>query len=100
MQHRGLRLRQFFCREGNMRLSPSVISIRFRLLALAAVLILPAPASHADTFTLSSNLTGALESPPSGSAGTGQATVVLNTTLNTLEVIVAFSGLGSPTTAS
>ena len=38
-------------------------SVRSCLMALAAVLILPVPASYADTFTLSANLTGALEVP-------------------------------------
>ena len=45
-----------------MKLSLPHISIRSSLLALAAVLILPAPTSYADTFTLSGNLTGANKS--------------------------------------
>jgi CHRD domain len=76
-----------------MKLSLPNISIRPCLLALASVLILPMPASYADTFTLTANLTGALEVPPSGSAGTGQATVILNTTANTMEVREMFTGL-------
>jgi hypothetical protein len=76
-----------------MKLSLPNISIRSCLLALAAVLILPVPASYADIITLSGALSGALESPPTGSPGTGQATVILNTTAQTMEVQVAFSGL-------
>jgi CHRD domain len=67
---------------------------------LVAVLILPVPAADAATTTLFANLTGALEVPPTGSPGTGTATILLDTTLNTMQVNVAFSGLGSGTTAS
>ena len=91
-----------------MKLSLPNNSIRSCLLALAAVLILPVPASYADIITLSGTLSGGLEFPPTGSPGTGQATVILNTTAQTMEVQVTFSGLvpftstGSPsgTTAS
>jgi len=76
-----------------MKLLLPDISIRSCLLALASVLILPVSASHADIITLTANLTGALEVPPSGSPGTGQATVILNTTAHTMEVIETFSGL-------
>jgi hypothetical protein len=76
-----------------MKLSVPNNSIRSCLLALAAVLILPVPASYADIFTLSGTLSGALEFPPTGSPGTGQATVILNTTAQTMEVQVTFSGL-------
>jgi hypothetical protein len=86
-------------REANMKLSLPDISIRSCLLALASVLILPVSASHADIITLSANLIEANEVPPTGSPGTGQATVTLNTTLNTMEVNVTFSGL-VPTTST
>ena len=43
-----------------MKLSFPAISMRSCLLALASVLILPMPASYADTFTLSADLTGRL----------------------------------------
>ena len=76
-----------------MKLSLPYISIRSCLLALAAVLILPVPASHADIITLSGILSGANESPSTGSPGTGQATIILNTTAQTMEVEVTFSGL-------
>ena len=76
-----------------MKLSFPAISIRSCLLPMAAALILPVPASFADTIVLTANLTGANEVPATGSPGTGQATVTLNTTLNTMEVNVTFSGL-------
>ena len=83
-----------------MKLSLPNNSIRPCLLALASVLILPVSASHADIITLSANLTGANEIPATPSMGTAQATVFLNTTLNTMEVVVIFSGLTSATTAA
>src|SRR5262249_15461564 len=86
--------------EANMKLSLPDISIRSCLLALAAVLIWPAPTSYADTFTLSADLSGANEIPATPSMGTAQATVILNTTAQTMEVKISFSGLTSGTTAS
>jgi hypothetical protein len=59
-----------------MKLSVPATSIRSCLLPLAAALILPVPASYADT-VLSANLTGALEIPSSGSPATGNAVVTL-----------------------
>jgi hypothetical protein len=78
----------------------SLPAIRSGLLPIAAALILPVSASYADTITLSANLTGALEIPATPSTGTGQATVILDTTALTMEVQVSFSGLTSGTTAS
>jgi CHRD domain len=83
-----------------MKLSLPDISIRHCLLALASVLILPMPAGYADTVTLSAVLSGALESPPTGSTGTGNALVTLDTTADTMRVQVTFSGLTTGTTAS
>jgi CHRD domain len=87
-------------REANMKLSLANNSIRSCLLALAAVLILPMPASYADIFTLSAVLTGALEEPPVASQGTGNALVVLDTDLHTMVVSATFSGLTTGTTAA
>src|SRR5215208_2819506 len=82
-----------------MRLSRWLAPIRSGLLpALVVALALP-PASYAATITLFANLTEALEVPPTGSPGTGQGTVVLDTTLHTMHVDVTFSGLFG-TTAS
>jgi len=69
-------------------------------LILLAALMLQAPAAHAIPITFVANLTQALEVPPTGSPGTGSATVVLDTAANTMHVDVTFSGLTSGTTAS
>ncbi len=69
------------------------------VLVLIAISLLPPP-TNAAPITYLSSLTGANEIPPSGSAGTGTATVIVDPALNTMHVDVAFSGLGSGTTAS
>jgi CHRD domain/PEP-CTERM motif len=68
---------------------------------LLAVLLL-VPPGWAATTVLVANLTQANEVPPTGSPGTGAATVTLNTTAQTLHVQETFSGLvpGAGTTAS
>ena len=76
-----------------MKLSLPDISIRRCFLPLAAALMLPISASHADVFTLTGALSGALESPATPSPGTGQATIILNTTTNMMAVSETFSGL-------
>ncbi len=50
--------------------------------------------------TFAANLSGAAEIPSVVSPGSGQATVVLDPTANTLQVHVTFGGLTSGTTAS
>ena len=47
-------------------------STGFCLLALAAALILPAPAAHAAPMTFFANLSGANETPPTGSPKRGR----------------------------
>jgi hypothetical protein len=74
------------------RLSSSIL--------LATALLLAIPLSQATPITFIAALTGASESPPTGSPGTGFATVVLDIAAQTMHVIVNFSGLLSPTTAS
>jgi hypothetical protein len=69
-------------------------------LVMIAALMLQAPAAHATPITFVANLTQGLEVPPTGSPGTGEATVVVDTAANTLHVDVTFSGLTSGTTAS
>jgi hypothetical protein len=66
----------------------------------SAALTLSSPAANADIVTLSANLIGANEFPPVASPGTGQATVILDTTNNIMEVKISFSGLTSGTTAA
>jgi hypothetical protein len=70
------------------------------LFALCAALVLPAPSTFALPIEFTANLIGANEVPPTGSPGTGQATVLLDLAANTMHVDVTFSGLLSPTTAS
>jgi CHRD domain len=68
------------------------------LAMMAAALMLPVPAAHADVVNLFANLNGANDSTPS--LGTGSVQVVLNTTAQTLQLNVTFSGLMSPDNAA
>ena len=68
------------------------------VVAMVGALMLPISASHADTFKLFANLTGALEVPPVATPGTGTVILTLDTTLHTMQIDVTFSGLLSPTT--
>jgi len=70
------------------------------LMLMASGIMLAAPAADASPITFQANLTGALEFPPTGSPGTGFATVVLDPALHTMHVDVTFSGLIGSTTAS
>lgn len=70
------------------------------VLVLMAALILGAPATHATLITFGATLTQALEVPPTGSPGTGLATVVIDSVAETMHVDVTFSGLEAGTTAS
>jgi hypothetical protein len=67
---------------------------------MASGIMLAAPAADASPITFQANLTGALEFPPTGSPGTGFATVVLDPALHTMHVDVTFSGLIASTTAA
>jgi hypothetical protein len=78
-----------------MKLSLPRISIASCLLALAAGVILPAPATHANPMTFTANLSGANENPATPSPGTGLATIVLDPTAQTLQVTATFSDLTS-----
>jgi len=68
------------------------------LLATAAMLMLPVPVAHADIIDLLGNLSGAADGTTS--PGTGRTEVVLNTTAQTIEINVTFSGLTSNVTAA
>ena len=65
---------------------------------LTAVMAIAASTSQAQVFT--AHLSGANESPPNASPGTGEAIVTLDTLLNTMRVQVNFSGLTANATAS
>jgi hypothetical protein len=69
-----------------------------KILALtAALVVLPA---HAAFISVTTSLSGANESPPAASPGTGTATVTLDTVAHLLTVSVTFSGLTAPATAA
>ena len=74
------------------------------LIAGLALLLLTAPvavtAAYATPITFVASLRGDNEVPPTGSPGTGFATVVLDPAAHTMHVDVAFSGLLGPTTAA
>ncbi len=65
-----------------------------RLLLLAA---LSAAMSSAGIISYTATLNGPNENPPSGSPGTGSATVTFDTSANTMEVSVSFFGLAGTT---
>ena len=67
--------------------------------AVAAALLLGS-AANASMLVYDAALTGAAESPPTGSPGTGFAIVTIDTIAQTMNVNVVFSGLLGPTTAS
>ena len=74
--------------------------MKAKTLALIALMMLWVPAAHASTFTFTVPLSGANEKPPNASPGTGLATIVLDTTAQTLTVGATFSGLTSNDTAA
>jgi hypothetical protein len=65
------------------------------LVALGAA----ATASSASILTFDATLSGAAEVPPNASIATGFASVVLDTTLNTMTVVLSFTGLTTIPTA-
>ena len=69
-------------------------------LGIGAAAIWPAATSQAAPQAFVGFLVGSNEVPPSGSAGTGTAIVIVDPAANTLHVNVVFSGLTSGVTAS
>ena len=69
-------------------------------LALAAAMLVAAPLTHASLFNFFVHLSGSNEIPAVSTSGTGTASFVLDTTAQTLEGHIVFSGLNSNTTAS
>ena len=74
------------------------MKMHMMLVAASAAVILAQPAA-AVTVTYVASLSGPAESPPNSSLGTGSATVIVDTTASTMEVIVSFSGLNTLTGA-
>jgi CHRD domain/PEP-CTERM motif len=71
-----------------------------RLLNMAVLAFIVATPSQATVINYFAVLSGANENPANASGGTGNAHVIIDTNLQTMEVIVAFSGLSGQTTAS
>jgi hypothetical protein len=71
-----------------------------RWVGAAALVAMTAGGAGAQTHTFTTTLTGSQEVPPNGSAATGFATLVLNTTANTLSVNMTFSGLTANVTGA
>jgi len=79
--------------------SPNLLSIRLRKsLLLSAFFLGTCYVTNAQIYTAS--LSGAKESPPNSSPGTGSAVVTIDGGAMTMSVHVTFSGLMAPTTAS
>ena len=69
-------------------------------LLFTVVLVFTASAALATPITFVATLTGPGENPPNNSPGTGNATVTIDSALNTLTVSAAFANLLAPTTAA
>ena len=78
-----------------MKMLRSIVSA-----AILTAAVLLAFSARAVIYTFDANLDGPSESPPNGSPGTGFAQVIFDTTANTMNVDVNFSGLLGTTTAS
>jgi hypothetical protein len=64
------------------------------------VLLLFASTAFADVLGFTTVLSGAAESPPNGSPGTGFVTVFIDTVAHTMRIEASFSGLTAPTMAA
>jgi hypothetical protein len=73
-----------------MKKTVNLIGLMFTVLVLFGV-------AKADQLTFTATLTGNQEVPPTGSPGTGNAVVTVDTVTNIMSVNVTFSGLVSPT---
>ncbi len=74
--------------------------VGFGVIAAFLVTTVTALAANAAPLTYTATLSGAAESPPNASPGTGNAQVDLDVVAHTLRVQVVFSGLLGNTTAS
>jgi hypothetical protein len=68
--------------------------------ALALSTVLSSSAALAESLTFRANLTGAAETPPNPSKGTGTAVVVLDTATKMVDWTITYSGLSGPATAA
>jgi len=67
---------------------------------IVAVALISVGMAKAEPIDYLANLTGAKESPPNSSPGTGSVTAIFDFTTHMLDLEVAFSGLTSPTIAA
>jgi len=70
------------------------------IIAIAAALMLPAPAARATPMTFGGILSAANETPPNSSPGMGTVAVVLDPTAQTLRILASFFGLTTNDTAA
>ena len=75
------------------------MTIKSLIMVTLAALVL-GQAAYGSIITYGAPLLGTSEVPPNASTGTGMATVIIDTVLQTMEVQVTFSGLVGTTTAS
>jgi hypothetical protein len=73
---------------------------KFLMIFAFAAAFFGAPASQASPVTFTAVLDGPSEATPNASPGTGNATVIIDAALHTMDVSVTFSGLVSTTIAS
>ncbi|ABD70295.1 protein of unknown function DUF1555 [Rhodoferax ferrireducens T118] len=73
---------------------------KFLTIFAVAAAIFGAPASQASPVTFTAILDGPSEAVPNASPGTGNATVIIDAALHTMDVSATFSGLVGTTTAS
>jgi hypothetical protein len=76
---------------------PSLVVVRS--LSGLALALAAASSAHAVTTVYATTLSGANESPPTPSAGTGQATVTFDSVTQNLTVQLSFANLSQPTNA-
>ena len=69
------------------------------IVAVGALALAAALPAHATLRSFTTTLTGAAETPPTGSAASGSALVVFDDVLSTVSVGLTFAGLSAPATA-
>ncbi len=78
----------------------SISRMALRAVACLALMSLPASPVAAALIPYQISLSGANESPVNSSLGVGSGTVTIDTTLNTMTIVMSFSGLSGNTTAA
>ena len=73
--------------------------MKLRAILFACVVSIASTAAHAVPIVYQTPLSGANESPPTPSAAFGNATVIYDSALHSIEVVLSFSGLSTPASA-